>query len=377
MQAVICAGMKAVCQSSGAGLLRGTTRFAYRAVRKRQYVSLFLSYPDVMASANSVRQPRLNWRKAVFLVSAGTYFYYLYHSNCQDALKQQPFSYDGKLKLMDRQKLVSYNGTSGGRSQGGYLTDGVRIFHNKTAFSEQAAIHELLAGNLMHAACPEWFPEVYVAQTIHEDGSATFSLLSEVKPCAIKDQQNQVIANNLEEFILLLTVPQEVPDNLGVAIAGHAIVGNSDSKLANIVYSALCYPVDFEGAGNQELKTFRLDDCSPDHIIETLAEYQPDTDRLSASLYEDARVEDFDAHHPLIGNVEVLQKFRGWLVASVKNDIQSGRIEDFYHRLGSLTDQQLAAVVESVPFLQRSEKSKQWASDFVKQIRDRASRRVP
>ncbi|USE39043.1 hypothetical protein [Endozoicomonas sp. SCSIO W0465] len=142
--------------------------------------------------------------------------------------------------MIDSRMLKKYNGESGGRSQGGYLTDGSRIFHDKRVFSVHAAINEMLAGNLIHTACPEMFPEVLVVQTIQKDGLATFKLLSEVKSFAVKDAKYEVIAPNLEEIMCDSMVPEKIGENLGVAIAAHAITGNSDAKLANIIYSSSC-----------------------------------------------------------------------------------------------------------------------------------------
>ncbi|USE39045.1 hypothetical protein [Endozoicomonas sp. SCSIO W0465] len=83
-------------------------------------------------------------------------------------------------------------------------------------------------------------------------------------------------------------------------------------------------------------------------------------------------MDSFDPHHPLIGSDEVLAKFRDLLVASVKQDLESGRVSKFYHNLANLTDQHLEAVVDSVPFLLRSQASKESARSFLEKIREKA-----
>ncbi len=375
MQAIHCRAGKEVYQCLRGVLSRNSGRFLQRntTIAPKQHGKFF---PQGEAGSNSAVasrwRMRQDWKTIASITAAGVYLSFIYYSNCQDDLKQSQFPYDGKLRLMDSRKLKTYNGKSGGRSQGGYLTDGIKIFHDKMVFSEHAAIREMLVGNLIYTAYPELFPEVLAVQTIQDDGTATFKILSEVKPFAVKDSKNEKISMNLEELMNDSTVPEKIGENLGVAIAAHAITGNSDGKLANIVYSSSCYPIDFESAGNQELVTFTLDGSSAEKMVESLAEYQPFKDRLSGLYSEDAQVENFDPHHPLMGNDEVLTKFRDWLVASVKQDIDSGRVSGFYHKLAELSDQQLETIVDGVPFIQRSQELKDSARSLLEHIREKA-----
>lgn len=369
MQSITRVGQRVLWRSGGE-LTRMPGRFLQRKTTNTFHQRLMASRME--AGGGSAKGMLPNWKNVVAVTAAGLYFSHIYSSNCQDDLKQRQYLYDGKLRLIDSTTLENYNGKSGGRSGGGYLTNGVKIFHDKRVFSEQAAINEMLVGNLIHTVCPELFPEVLAIQTIQDDGMATFALLSEVKPFAVVDTKNEVISPNLEELMSDATVPEKVGINLGVSIAAHAITGNTDTKLANIVYSDSCYPIDFENAGNQELVTFPQEAASSDRMIESITEYKRVKDNLSEQLSEDAQVESFDPHHPLMGNDKVLEKFRDWLVDSVKQDIENDLVGSFYRKLAGLNDQQLEDIIDGVPFLQRSPKAKDNARSFLKKICARA-----
>lgn len=290
-------------------------------------------------------------KKGSVLLGAGAFallLYQIYRENVQEpvidksVLRDDRFA-NQKLNVVDALTLKSTgHEMTSGRSRGhkvmhAHEDEEHKYYYYKEPFSREGLLKEFIIGVLGRDMFGEKFPRVLAVETATNDldDDSRYGIISE----SLSEKGGN---KNLEDWAQLYAEDNInfVPLNLGVSIAFDMLFGKSDCKLANLIVeksTGECYSIDHE-SGFDMPPTFVTDEMS---ALEFICEYRKKTSSEHAIEQQFEGVVDTQVdnlHQPLKGEIQIKNKIAPVLLQAIKNDINNGKVTEFYEKFVSLSD---------------------------------------
>ena len=248
------------------------------------------------------------------------------------------------------------------------------VFGYKKTLPPDRLANELLYYALMNRVFPDDLdiPRAFIVNETKPGGQPDYKLLAE----SIGENQSLV------SFILSPAfqsdesrLSSEPIPGLGCSLAFSNMIGSSDSFMKNHVVvhhegkASGAYPIDFElGGGHlQILADLSIDPkLAAESMVDrgVLPEYSKDmkgpwTGHLVTTAAPDGGMEMEIPTEIGTGMDHYGPKARDLAVHSLEHDIRRGAIAEMYQKFASMKDEDLAALVDEVPFLRAAEKKHQ------------------
>lgn len=231
-------------------------------------------------------------------------------------------------------------GRSGGRKYAYDGPDGTEYFYVKETFDRERFLRELIIGTIAQELIGPSAPEVIVIQEALEDGTARYHIGSKSMSGSL-GQNRPAYTQDLEDWTKRLNADEETavlpPNGLGVVLAFNALVGNRDTKLANVVTcddpDRVAYPIDHEATDTMNGRILK----EPQELIHSIKELALTTISQKANAADGIDVMN-DPNMAFSDDPETLAKIHPIFLEMITDDIESGEINALFHRAATLSE---------------------------------------